>query len=467
VLLVVTGGAGFIGSNFIRYWLDRYPSDPIVHVDLLTYAGDPATLGDVQQRHGSRYSFVRGDIADASAMREVLGSVRPDAIVNFAAESHNSRAVVDPVRFTRTNVLGTHVLVEAARAAGVPRFHHISTCEVYGDLPLDGGVAFTEASPFRPRTPYNASKASADLIVRAAFDTFGFPATISNCSNNYGAWQHPEKVIPLFTTNALEDRPLPLYRRSEHRREWLHVDDHCRAIDAVLRHGRIGETYNVGSGEERSIEQLADSILRGLGKPASLKTYVADRPVYQLGLVPETPNSLVTEVTIGVDAATGLPLRVQVNTRSGTVAIDSKFTSIRFKRPAESNFAFRPPPEATVTDGATVSREPDYSDDWQKERDRERALEDVQSVTGVDDTLLRLATTGDGWEEVVAITGLDWWRLDNLGRTAKTITGPYGTGQVLETPVFSLLILPSGRIVAGAVTPEGLEPAATQIASLR
>jgi hypothetical protein len=196
-------------------------------------------------------------------------------------------------------------------------------------------------------------------------------------------------------------------------------------------------------------------------------TYVADRPVYQLGLIPETPNSLVTEITIGVDAATGLPLRVQLNTRSGTVAIDSKFTSIAYKRPAASNFDFRPPPEATVTDGATVSRERDFSGDWQKERDRERAIEDVQSVTGVDDTLLRLATTGDGWEEVVAITGIDIWRVDNLGRTAKTVTGPYGTGQLLETPVFSLLILPNGRIVAGAVTPEGLEPVATQIASLR
>jgi outer membrane lipoprotein-sorting protein len=194
-------------------------------------------------------------------------------------------------------------------------------------------------------------------------------------------------------------------------------------------------------------------------------THVADRPVYQLGLVPDTSTSLITEVTIGVDAATGLPLRVQVKTRSGTVAIDSKFTSISFKRPSPSHFAFEPPPEAKVTDGATVSREPDYSGDWERERDRERALEDVQSVTGVDETLLRLATTGEGWNEVVAVTGIDWWRLDDLGRTAKTVTGPYGTGQLLETPVFSLLILPSGRIVAGAVTPEGLEATAVEVAS--
>jgi len=230
-------------------------------------------------------------------------------------------------------------------------------------------------------------------------------------------------------------------------------------------------TSLAGGGTLESPDGMAARFLGLRGQSTRLvlhePTYVADRPVYQLGLIPETPNSLVTEVTIGVDAATGLPLRAQVNTRSGTVAIDSKFTSIMFKRPAASNFDFRPPPEATVTDGATVRRERDYSGDWQKERDRERALEDVQSVTGVDDTLLRLATTGDGWEEVVALTGLDWWRLDDLGRTAKTVTGPYGTGQLLETPVFSLLILPSGRIVAGAVTPEGLEPAAVEVASIR
>ncbi|HEV8207108.1 MAG TPA: hypothetical protein VGR04_10520 [Acidimicrobiia bacterium] len=230
-------------------------------------------------------------------------------------------------------------------------------------------------------------------------------------------------------------------------------------------------TTLAGGGTLESPDGMAARFLGLRGQSTRLvlhePTYVADRPAYQLGLIPETPNSLVTEVTIGVDAATGLPLRVQVNTRSGTVAIDSKFTSIMFKRPAASNFDFRPPPEATVTDGATVSRERDYSGDWQKERDRQRALEDVQSVTGVDDTLLRLATTGDGWEEVVALTGLDWWRLDDLGRTAKTITGPYGTGQLLETPVFSLLILPGGRIVAGAVTPDGLEPAAVQVASIR
>lgn len=278
MLLLVTGGAGFIGSNFVRYWLDRYGEDRVLNVDLLTYAGDRASLADVEQRHRERYRFVRADIADRAAIREVVNDARPDAIVNFAAESHNSRAVVDPTAFTRTNALGTHLLLEAAREARVQRFHHISTCEVYGDLPLDSHERFTEDSPYRPRTPYNASKAAADLIVRATFTTFGAPVTISNCANNYGPFQHPEKVIALFTTNALDDLPLPLYRHSENRREWLHVDDHCRAIDLVIRRGRAGETYNVGSGEERSVEQLGDEILAILDKPRTLKRYVEDRP---------------------------------------------------------------------------------------------------------------------------------------------------------------------------------------------
>lgn len=276
--LLVTGGAGFIGSNFIRHWLARHPEDEVTNLDLLTYAGDLAKLVDVERDHEGRYHFVRGDIADASRVRELIREHRPDAIVNFAAESHNSRAVVDPSTFVRTNVLGTHVLLEAARDLGIARFHHISTCEVYGDLALDSPERFDETSPCRPRTPYNASKAAADLLVRSYHSTFGLPVTVSISSNNYGPWQHPEKVIPLFTTNALEDRPLPLYRSSQHRREWLHVDDHCRAIELILERGRIGETYNVGTGDERTIEELADAVLAALGKPSSLKTYVQDRP---------------------------------------------------------------------------------------------------------------------------------------------------------------------------------------------
>jgi hypothetical protein len=230
-------------------------------------------------------------------------------------------------------------------------------------------------------------------------------------------------------------------------------------------------TSLAGGGTIESPDGMAARFLALRGQETRLvlhePTYVANRPVYQLGLVPETETSLVTEVTIGVDAATGLPLKVSVHTRSGTTAIESKFTSITFKKPAASNFAFRPPAEAVVTDGAKVSRERDFSGDWRKERDRERALEDVQSVTGVNQSLLRLATVGDGWNEVVATSGLSFWRMDDLARTAKTVSGPYGSGKLLQTPVFSLLILGNGSIVAGAVTPAGLEPAATQIAGAR
>jgi dTDP-glucose 4,6-dehydratase len=272
--LLVTGAAGFIGSNFVRYWLGRHPEDHVVALDLLTYAGDRRNLSDL----GESVVFVAGDIGDPELGERVLGEERIDVVVNFAAESHNSLAVLDPGRFFRTNVLGTQTLLEAARRAGISRFHHVSTCEVYGDLPLDGEEAFTEDSPYRPRTPYNASKAGADHAVRAYFETFGLPVTITNCSNNYGPRQFPEKVIPLFVTNALDDRALPLYASTRNRREWLHVDDHCRAIELVLLEGRDGETYNVGSGIERSIEELADIVLELTDKPPSLKTIVPDRP---------------------------------------------------------------------------------------------------------------------------------------------------------------------------------------------
>lgn len=276
--LLVTGGAGFIGSHFIRAWLHDHPNDHIVNLDLLTYAGDTSTLTDVERAHGSRYSFVQGDIGDLDFATGLLIDQRVDTVVNFASESHNSRAIVDPGSFVRTNVLGTQKLLEASRRAKVSRFHHVSTCEVYGDLPLDSAECFSEDSPYRPRTPYSASKASADLLVRAYHDTFKLPITISNCANNYGPCQHPEKVIPLFATNALDDIPLALYKRSDHRREWIHVEDHCRAIMLILERGRIGETYNVGTGDERSVEAIADAVLAATGRPATLKTYVADRP---------------------------------------------------------------------------------------------------------------------------------------------------------------------------------------------
>jgi dTDP-glucose 4,6-dehydratase len=222
--------------------------------------------------------FVEADIGDLGPVEDRLRRHPIDVIVNFAAESHNSLGVVDPTRFFRTNVLGTQQLLEFARRAGVARFHHISTCEVYGDLPLDGGAPFTEESPYRPRTPYNASKAGGDHAVRAYHATFGLPVTITNCANNYGPYQFPEKVVPLFATNALDDLPLPLYASTQNRREWIHVLDHCAAIDAVLERGRIGETYHVGTGVERSIEEIADGVLAVLGKPAELKKIVPDRP---------------------------------------------------------------------------------------------------------------------------------------------------------------------------------------------
>ncbi|MCZ6680443.1 MAG: dTDP-glucose 4,6-dehydratase [Candidatus Poribacteria bacterium] len=276
--LLVTGGAGFIGCNFVRYWLQRYPNDSIINLDLLTYAGDLTNLTDVAQNHPNRHQFVHGDIGDDRCVDALLAQHRPDVIVNFAAESHNSRAVLNPRIFFETNVIGTQTLLELARKHRIPRFHHISTCEVYGDLSLDSPERFTEAHPYRPRTPYNASKAAADHAVNAYFETYRLPVTISICSNNYGPYQHPEKLMPLFTTRALEDKPLPLYRSSHNRREWLFVLDHCRAIDLIIQEGRIGETYNVGSGIEKSIEDIADTILTTLNKPATLKTYVPDRP---------------------------------------------------------------------------------------------------------------------------------------------------------------------------------------------
>ena len=272
--VLVTGGAGFIGSNFVRYWVERHPDDRVVAYDVLTYAGNRPNLADVEDRIG----FVQGDVCDAELALRTMEDEAIDTVVHFAAESHNSLAVLDPGRFFRTNVLGTQTMLEAARRAGVDRFHHISTCEVYGDLPLDSEERFREDSPYRPRTPYNASKAGADHAVRAYGETYGLPVTITNCSNNYGPYQFPEKVVPLFTTQALDDKPLTMYASTGNRREWLHVLDHCRAVEVVLEKGSIGETYHVGSGVEASIEDVADRVLSALGKPTSLKKIVPDRP---------------------------------------------------------------------------------------------------------------------------------------------------------------------------------------------
>lgn len=271
--LLVTGAAGFIGSNFVRYWVENHPDDAVVALDALTYAG---VRENVEGLAG--VTFVHADIGDVEVLTRTLADHAVDVVVNFAAESHNSLAIVDPARFFRTNVLGTQGLCEAAKRAGVRRFHHVSTCEVYGDLALDSEEAFTEESPYRPRTPYNASKAGGDHVVRSYHETWDLPVTITNCANNYGGYQFPEKVIPYFTTLALQDQPLPLYASTENRREWIHALDHCRAIDLILADGRVGETYHVGTGVERSVTQIADVILDHLDKPSSLKTIVPDRP---------------------------------------------------------------------------------------------------------------------------------------------------------------------------------------------
>ncbi len=304
----MTGGAGFIGANFVRYWSETHPDDRVVVYDLLTYAGNRANLAGLEET----VDFVRGDIADQATAERTMRDQSIDVVVNFAAESHNSLAVLDPALFFRTNVLGTQALLEASRQVGISRFHHISTCEVYGDLDLDTDESFTEESPYRPRTPYNASKAGADHAVRAYHETYELPVTVTNCCNNYGPYQFPEKVIPLFTTLALDDAPLPMYASTKNRREWLHVLDHCRAIDAVLDRGRVGETYNVGSGVERSIEEIADGVLESLGKPADLKTIVPDRPGHdrrylldsskirdELGWTPQVPFEQGLADTVG------------------------------------------------------------------------------------------------------------------------------------------------------------------------
>ena len=273
--VLVTGGAGFIGSNFVRFWAESHPDDYLVALDVLTYAGNRDNIADLERSGSVR--FVRADIGDQARIETVLREESITTVVNFAAESHNSLAILDPARFFRTNVLGTQALVDACRIVGIERFHHISTCEVYGDLALDSDQSFTEESPYRPRTPYNASKAGSDHVVRCYGETFELPFTITNCCNNYGPYQFPEKVIPWFTSLALSDEPLTLYASTENRREWVHVLDHCRAIEAVLERGRVGETYHVGTGEEASIAEIADAVLRATGRPLTLKRIVPDR----------------------------------------------------------------------------------------------------------------------------------------------------------------------------------------------
>ncbi len=272
--LLVTGGAGFMGSAFVRRMLLAHEDVAIVTYDALTYAGNLENLRAVEG--DPRHRFVKGDILDAARVAAALDGV--DAVAHFAAESHVDRSVLDPQAFFRTNVLGTQTLIQACRAAGVRRFHHVSTDEVYGDLGLDEDRAFREGDMLDPRSAYAASKAGSDHVVLAYAHSFGMEVTVSRSCNNYGPYQFPEKLIPLFITNALEDKPLPLFRSSRNRREWIHADDHAAAVALILRGGKHGRIYNIGTGVERSIEDIADAVLAALDKPSSLKTYVPDRP---------------------------------------------------------------------------------------------------------------------------------------------------------------------------------------------
>ena len=279
--ILVTGGAGFIGANFIFYWLNACPGDRVICVDKLTYAGNLSTLSPVLKR--PEFRFVKADICDREKMEKLFAEEHPDAVVNFAAESHVDRSIEDPELFLRTNVMGTAVLLDTCRSFETPRFHQVSTDEVYGDLPLDRpDLRFTEETPLHASSPYSASKASADLLVLAYHRTYGLPATISRCSNNYGPYQFPEKLIPLMIANALRDKPLPVYGTGENVRDWLYVEDHCRAVDLILRRGKAGEIYNVGGHNEMTNLDIVRLICRELGKPESLITFVEDRKGHDL-----------------------------------------------------------------------------------------------------------------------------------------------------------------------------------------
>ena len=298
--LLVTGGAGFIGANFIFHMLDAHPDDEIVCLDALTYAGNLETLEPAADN--PNFTFVKADVADREAVYGIFEKEKPDVVVNFAAESHVDRSIEDPGVFLRTNIIGTQVLMDACNKFGISRFHQVGTDEVYGDLPLDRpDLFFTEETPITASSPYSASKASADLLAMAYHRTYGLPVTISRCSNNYGPYQFPEKLIPLMIANATADKPLPVYGEGLNVRDWLYVEDHCRAIDLVIHDGRVGEVYNIGGHNEKANIEVVKIILEQLGKPESLITYVTDRKGHdqryaidptkihdELGWLPET-----------------------------------------------------------------------------------------------------------------------------------------------------------------------------------
>ena len=279
--ILVTGAAGFIGSNFVFHMRKAHPEHDVIALDSLTYAGNLETLAPVMEE--DHFTFVRCDITDREGVRKVFEEHHPDVVVNFAAESHVDRSIEDPGVFLRTNILGTQVLMDACREFGIQRFHQVGTDEVYGDLPLDRpDLFFTEDLPLQASSPYSASKASADLLAMAYHRTYGLPVTISRCSNNYGPYQFPEKLIPLMIANALADKPLPVYGTGENVRDWLYVEDHCRAIDMILENGKVGEVYNIGGHNERSNLDVVKTILKQLGKPESLITFVGDRKGHDL-----------------------------------------------------------------------------------------------------------------------------------------------------------------------------------------
>lgn len=310
MIQLVTGGAGFIGTNYIRYILENHPDDRIVCVDKLTYAGNYDNISEFQSEN--RFDFEHADICDREAVYAIVQKYKPYCIVNFAAESHVDRSVENPEIFLETNILGTAVLLDAAKHFGIKRFHQISTDEVYGDLPLDRtDLKFDENSPIKPSSPYSASKASADMLCMAYYRTYGTPITVSRCSNNLGPYQFPEKLIPLMVERALNNVPLPVYGDGKNVRDWLYAKDHCRAVDMIVRSGKIGEIYNIGGNSEMSNIEVVKTILDILGKPDSLITYVKDRPGHdrryainskklqnQLGWKPETNFSEGIQKTI-------------------------------------------------------------------------------------------------------------------------------------------------------------------------
>ena len=274
--IIVTGGAGFIGSNFIYYMLKKHPADRIICVDKLTYAGNLETLESAMEK--KNFKFIRADIADRRAVYRIFEQEKPDIVVNFAAESHVDRSIENPEIFLQTNVIGTSVLLDACRKYGIDRYHQVSTDEVYGDLPLDRpDLFFTEETNLKTSSPYSASKAGADLLVMAYHRTYKIPTTISRCSNNYGPYHFPEKLIPLMIINALSDKKLPVYGDGKNVRDWLYVEDHCHAIDLILQKGRVGEVYNIGGHNERANIDVVKTILKELGKPEDLIEYVTDR----------------------------------------------------------------------------------------------------------------------------------------------------------------------------------------------